>query len=279
LDSKSKEQQMYWATGVASIISNIVIPTVVYLSLGKSSKTPIEKYNLLLNEIGRQFISGSIGLLSFFGGGALVRAGINFYNKQKTSQKQMDEGDKHLYMLLGAIATKFISSALLKPLLSTQLILQFLEKEKTATSLSLTQVKKLLNDSATLTEATQKLSNLSEHLPKPEEVQGKYSRGLHVLMRKHFFDTNGQPKIGKFTAVTVVAKGTWLSLLALAIYGVTQLSQSKAPNSIRPQPKERQDRPSSLPIQRQISPISEEYPCAYKGIKVHFSWRVCWSLC
>jgi len=226
VDGKPKEQQMYWATGLASIVSNIVIPLVVYLSLRKSSKTPIEKYNLLLNEIGRQFISGSMGLLSFFGGGALVRAGINFYNKQKSSQNQTNDGDKHLYMLLGAIVTKFISSALLKPLLSTRLILQFLEKEKTPISLPVNQIQKLLKDSLTIQEASNKLSALSRQIPKPVEANDKFSQGLLKLMRKHFFDASNQPKIGKFTAIAVTAKAAWLSLLALAIYGVTKLSQS-----------------------------------------------------
>jgi hypothetical protein len=227
VDGKHKEQQMYWATGLASIASNIVIPLIVYLSLRKSNKTPIEKYNLLVNEIGRQFISGSMGLLSFFAGGALVRAGINFYNKQKSPQNQTNEGDKHLYMLLGAIVTKFVSSALLKPLLSTQLILQFLEKEKTPISLPVAQVQKLLSESRSIEVATDKLSDLSNQIPKPIEVQGKFTQGLLQLMRKHFFDASNQPKIGKFTAIAITAKAAWLSVLALAIYGITKSNPTK----------------------------------------------------
>jgi hypothetical protein len=231
LNSKHKEQQMYWATGLASIASNIVIPLVVYFSLRRSSKTPIEQYNLLVNEIGRQFISGSVGLLSFFGGGILIRSVINFYDKQKSSQNKMDEGDKHLYMLVGAIAAKFISSALIKPLLSTQLILQFLEREKKPLSLPLAQVTALLKNSQSIQEASQKLTDLAQtvsHSEKPELQKGKFSQVLHNAMRKHFFDANNQPKLGKFTAIAVTTKGAWLSLLALSIYALTKQSQQKS---------------------------------------------------
>lgn|GEM_PF-3004369 len=270
MNGKPKEQQMYWATGLASIASNIVIPMVVYLSLRKSSKTPVEKYNLLVNEIGRQFISGSVGLLSFFAGGALVRAGLNFYNKQKSSQNQMDEGDKHLYMLVGAIATKFISSALLKPLLSTQLILQFLEKEKTPISLPLKQIQKLLAESPTIQEASIKLSDLSKQIPKPVEAQGKLSQGLLKLMRKHFFDAEGQPKIGKFTAVAVTAKSAWLSLLALAIYGVIKSSSHAAKTS---NVSNTTTKPLDKPNQAQVNPVlpTQQQPTYFAGQRLSHS--------
>ena len=84
-----------------------------------------------------------------------------------------------------------------------------------------------MSESRSIQVATDKLSDLSNQIPKPIEAQGKITQGLLQLMRKHFFDASNKPKIGKFTAVAVTAKAAWLSLLALVIYGITNSTPTK----------------------------------------------------
>lgn len=219
---------IYWLNGLAPVATNIVTPLITYWFLrGKPDKTLLQKYNLQVNEVGRQLVSGTIGLLSYFGGGELTRGGINlgFDRDQK-----MDAATKQIAMTVGGVATSFLGFAILRPMLSADLICKFLKREG-GEVLSFSE-KELRSHLAKMATSPGKFSvdgamdGIIRQKRADIAIGGKNNHWLFGPIQS-WVDKNlvpdGVPKLGKTAAYATGVLTAYLGSLTLMLWGINRL--------------------------------------------------------
>jgi len=247
--------QLYWLTGLAPIATNVVTPLMVALQLRYFQKAPpplIEQYNQQVQELSRQFVSGTIGLVSYFGGGEITReilTALNIFGfkvgSSKISGNSVDDSQQKVTMLLGGMAMSFIGFAIVRPLLSTPLIYQFKKAEGVKAALTGKELD-AIHAQANTKEEIQRLTHekLAEVVKKEmggNRQAGFIMRKIHGWVDRNLFE-NGVPKLGKTVGVTTLALTAWLTALAGVFYAL-----SKALGSIK---ETRTKLPVSHPLYR-----------------------------
>jgi hypothetical protein len=258
-DQKPPSQQdrsLFWFVGLFPILTSIVTPLTLYYKVKKKpNASDIQRYNDLLQEFCRQVVSGTVGLLSYFGGGGLTRALANLMpsHKKEASDQLAEQKDQHDKMVKGGMILSFVGYGLVRPFVSTD-ILYLLRKS----------------------EAPQSARSTAKPLPRwQSELQHWVDRRLLA---------HGQPQLGKTAVLSVVSLGAYLGGLALAIYGVSRLfRQPEATSSPAPSPQSPVTAaPSPLQAARlQIAPVGmrvtpatygqvyyRSTPTAAKGVSV-----------
>jgi hypothetical protein len=236
--SPSQASFVYWLNGLAPVATNIVTPFVVFLTLtiGKNKAKPaLTKYNQQVNEVVRQFVSGTIGLLSYFGGGELTKGALNqVFDKH---DQRMSESSRQVAMMVGGVAMSFIGFAFVRPYISTDLICRFLKQEKGLEyELAPDKVRQILNEACPTPKNLQKGLNLLEETLKQQASQQAGVKSDNYLIRwlqgkldQHLLP-GGKPDLKKTAIASTVALSSYLALLTGALWGVNQkLGKSQIP--------------------------------------------------
>jgi hypothetical protein len=242
--------QLYWLTGLAPIATNVVTPLMVFWQMRRGDKSPMVKYNQQVNEVGRQFVSGTIGLISYFGGGEVTRGvlkalngiGINLGQPMEAQQGQNpDDAPQKVAMLLGGILMSFIGFAVIRPLVGTQLICKFLKKESgVEAALGRQQLEEIMAGEKSKPEMDAMIRKKLAAVAKADSGQAMDGFPIRQIQRwvdKHLFEpqANGEPKplLGKAAGVATLALTTWLTGLTGLLYGLNQaLGGRHAPRTL-----------------------------------------------
>lgn len=239
--SPAQARFVYWLNGLAPVVTNVITPLVVFWKMGSSSKLPLVKYNQQVNEVVRQFISGTIGLVSYFGGGELTKGALNrvFDRNGRT----LDESSKQVAMIVGGVAMSFIGFAFVRPYVSTELICKFLKQEKgLEQSISEKKAKEILKAACPNPQSLQNGLNLLEGTLKEQaaELAGAKSNNTAIRWLQNKVDQhllpNGQPNLKKTALVSTAALSGYLALLTGALWSVNralnQKTKHEAPEAI-----------------------------------------------
>jgi hypothetical protein len=241
---------VYWLNGLAPVATNIVTPLVVYWNMRHKVQSLLCKYNVQVNEVVRQFISGTIGLLSYFGGGELTRGLLHGVLGVKKSS--LDDSTRQVAMITGGVLASFIGFAFVRPYISTELICKFLKHEKgEAASFSSEDVLGILHgarvgdghsvnsDWISLPKATTLLHE--EEAEKIRKVAGVKSNHWLIGRAQRWIDRhlvpNGQPDLAKVARYSTLGLAGYLGLLTLGLWSVNRLfsrAGEQAPVPVRP---------------------------------------------
>jgi len=240
-NSNSKvADKCYLISGFAPVATTVAMPLMVLWSLRNSHKAPMVKYNQIVNEVVRQYVGGTIGLVSYFGGGELTRllfkaikgtgsSSNNPNKKDSPADKQEADSKQKVDMLLGGNAMNFLGFAIVRPWFTTGLVCKFLKEEGEEATLSkahMLEISKLPSESERTALMDKKLK---------EAIQEKLSAGKDgsFLTRKlqHWVDHNffekkphelAKPLLRKSAIVSTVALTAWLSGLGAIFYGINR---------------------------------------------------------
>lgn len=139
--SPAQANFVYWLNGLAPIATCIVTPLVTAWSLrAKHNLTPLQKYNQQVNEVVRQLVSGTIGLVSYFGGGEFTHTLLEWMGKSSSQNKKqpMSEASKQVLMIIGGTVVAFLGYAFARPAINTAIISRFLKEESGVNKIKLT---------------------------------------------------------------------------------------------------------------------------------------------
>lgn len=235
--SPAQARFVYWLNGLAPVVTNVITPLVVFWKMGGSSKLPLVKYNQQVNEVVRQFISGTIGLVSYFGGGELTKGALNrVFDK---NGRTLDESSKQVAMIVGGVAMSFIGFAFVRPYVSTELICKFLKQEKgLEQSISDKKAQEILKAACPNPQSLQKGLNLLEGTLREQaaELAGAKSNNAAIRWLQNKVDQHllpgGQPDLKKTALVSTAALSGYLALLTGALWGVNRaLNQKNKPEA------------------------------------------------
>lgn len=235
---------IYWLNGLAPVATNIVTPLVVFHKMSKTNVSEVVKYNQQINEIGRQFVSGTIGLLSYFGGGELTRGLLNlvFGRNQGISGNGpgtgMNEASRQIAMTVGGVIMSFIGFAFIRPLISTSLICQFLKAEGVQVSLKKHDAEAIIDG------AKDSFSNLF-HVDKAKSLlnakidqltaqalgPSSQNRLMAYLQRKvdEHLVPEGKPDVRKTAIYSTILLSGYLSTLTGLLWGLNRILGGKTP--------------------------------------------------
>lgn len=226
--SPTQASFVYWLNGFAPVFTNVVTPLIVFWKMGKAPKLPIVKYNQQVNEVVRQFISGTIGLVSYFGGGELTKGAIN--RVFDANDQKMDESTKQVAMIVGGVAMSFIGFAFVRPYISTDLICRFLKQEKGLEhAIPAEKVQGLLKKYCSPSNLESAKKEVGAIVQKESVVEQAGVKSDNSLIRwaqgkidRHLVP-NGKPNLKKTALVSTVALSGYLTLLAGALWGVNRM--------------------------------------------------------
>lgn len=129
--SPAQASFVYWLNGLAPVVTSIVTPLATYWTLRKKpDQTVIQKYNQQINEVVRQFVSGSVGLMGYFGGGETTKGLLYGAGKLFPDAMKLDEASKQVLMIVGGTFISFVGYAFVRPKISTELICSLLKQEE-----------------------------------------------------------------------------------------------------------------------------------------------------
>ncbi len=117
--SSSQTRFLYWFSGLLPIVTSVITPLTAYWSLTRRPGTAVSRYNDVLHEVTRQFVSGHIGLISYFGGAAIVRSSMERNRENRFAS--WSPAEKDTAMIVGGGLVSVLGYAGLRPLLSTNL--------------------------------------------------------------------------------------------------------------------------------------------------------------
>lgn len=231
--------QLYWLMGLAPIATNIVTPLMVFWQMRTQGKNLMVKYNQQVNEVVRQFVSGTIGLVSYFGGGELTRGMLNVLNGigirlgqpiQSSNGRSQDDSNQKVAMLLGGIVMSFIGFAVIRPWIGTRLICKFLKEEGVEAVLTKPQLDAIFSKAKTEVERKQLVDKKLAEVAK-EQMGGDQKAGFPIRQIQNWVDQNlftsgkdgkPEPKLGKTAAVATLGLTGWLTALTGVLYGLNQ---------------------------------------------------------
>jgi hypothetical protein len=141
--SPSHARFVYWFSGLAPIATNIVTPLMVYARVRQQPITVVRRQEMVMQEVARQVVSGTIGILTYFGGGHFTKSMIELLTGKKN--ERINESTKQVAMLVGGTALSFIGYGFIRPLFSTDILLNWFGQKNggTISKSALTQVGKL----------------------------------------------------------------------------------------------------------------------------------------
>lgn len=113
MPAERQQTLMYWVGGLSPLATNVVTPIVTHYRFKKSDLPESERRFNVSQEIARQTVSGALQVLSFFGGAWIFG--------QMGGQKS-----RTLVEFLGGVFCAFVSYALIRPLVSSEIILRWL---------------------------------------------------------------------------------------------------------------------------------------------------------
>lgn len=235
--STSHEQFLYWFMGLFPIVTSAVTPLTTWRKVLAQNTSHIQKYNDLVHEVGRQFVSGTIGLVTYFGGGELAQALANkvwqvqgaknppLQNRQDhkhaliphtptplPTNNSEQESLKNTLMIVGGAVLNFIGFAFIRPAVSIDIIHAF--RKPTSNT-----------PAPTPPPITHRLpENPSKWLQlKAKWLQWK-TTGTQVAIHwvDQTFFTNGHPHLGKAAISSALGLTGYLGALSLGIYGMTK---------------------------------------------------------
>lgn len=105
-----------WFSPLANVATNIVTPFVVYQQLKHKPLDPAYKKSILMQEVVRQAISGMLGLVSYSSGAGLMELAMKHSPHKPFAQ------------VISGTITSFIAYAVVRPLMSTEIISQWLTR-------------------------------------------------------------------------------------------------------------------------------------------------------
>ncbi|WP_373533011.1 hypothetical protein [Vampirovibrio sp.] len=238
--SPAQARFVYWLNGLAPVATNIVTPFVVFLTmmLGKNKTKPVfTKYNQQVNEVVRQFVSGTIGLISYFGGGELTKSALNRVFDEHN--QPMSEASKQVAMIVGGVAMSFIGFAFVRPYISTDLICKFLKQEKgLEQEVAQDKVRQILTAACPNPINLQKGLTLLDDILKKQAAKEAGAKSEHTVIRwlqakidQHLLP-KGQPDLKKTAIASTAALSAYLALLTAGLWGVNRaLGKTPAPPS------------------------------------------------
>lgn len=103
--------------GLAPVATSIATPMVTYAQLRRKQLPPQERKLLLIQEIARQVVSCTIGLVSYFGGAFL------------TGRLMRRSASKSLGQIIGGTVISFLGYGFVRPLISTELLVRWMQKQ------------------------------------------------------------------------------------------------------------------------------------------------------
>jgi|GEM_PF-1608113 len=240
---------IYWLNGLAPVLTNVVTPLVVFYKMSRTNVSDVVKYNQQVNEVGRQFVSGTIGLLSYFGGGELTRGLLNMVfgrtqGMPGTGQTRgMDEATRQIAMTVGGVLMSFVGFAFIRPLISTSLICKFLKAEGVQVSLKKEEAEAIIDgakDSISNIFHADKAKFLLEekikHLTAKELGTPSNGRLMNYIQRKvdEHLVPDGKPDLKKTAIYSTALLSGYLSVLTGLLWGMNRLLGGKAPNPPAP---------------------------------------------
>jgi hypothetical protein len=243
--SAKQANQMYWLTGLAPVATNLVTPLMVFWRMRSLDKTLMVKYNQQVNEVGRQFISGTIGLLSYFGGGELTRGALNAMGWIK-APNQKRGSEQQVGMMLGGTLMLFFGYAIVRPMISTTFICKFLKEEGQEIALNKAQILAVLEKARNQGVRPDSPAEMSVLVDREIAGLAKKSAGNHQTesfpirqiqqwVDGHLFDADKNPLVGKTAAVATVALASWFSVATAVLYWLNQaLSAPKSQKYTEP---------------------------------------------
>lgn len=220
--SSSQAQFVYWFNGLFPILTSIITPLTVYRKvLRKPNVSDVQRYNDLLQEVSRQFVSGTIGLISYFGGGELTRGLLKIIWKPSGSPSESNDkpnrSDNSLKMLIGGQVLSFIGYSFVRPWLATD-ILYLLRKQATPEG---------------------------KAAPPSEPIRSPWKRSIVDWVDRHLMK-DGTPRLGKAAVFSFLALGAYLNALAFVIYGLSRLFGAQ-PDKATSSPKSPPAHPTLIP--------------------------------
>ena len=234
--SADRTTEMYWLSGLAPVLTNLVTPLFVYYKM-RNNPSEMVKYNQQVNEVGRQFISGTIGLLAYFGGGELTRGALNALG-WGTGGGKVNESDQQMGMMLGGTVMNFLGYAILRPMISTPFICKFLKPEGNDVSLTPEQIFAVLEkvkiknsaDMRALVDA--EIAALAKKASSAPQAENFLIRPVQKWVDGHLFDKLGKPLIGKAVGVSTAALAVWLTGVTAILYALNRALG--APKVVKP---------------------------------------------
>lgn len=235
--SPAQASFVYWFNGLFPIVTNVVTTLMVYRTAQKKAISDLSRYNQQVNEVSRQFVSGTIGLISYFGGGEMTRAVLDHMTGKKNNNNKMTNGQKQVAMIVGAGLGSFFGFAVLRPWFSTTLVSQF-QKESLIGELSLKK-KEIFNalnravkkgtDTLRLTEAQKEIdaSLKLQAVTDAAKAKGKYSVNKFGRYCQEWVDNNlfvnDHPQLKKAAVYASIGLTGYLSVLTGLMWGLHHL--------------------------------------------------------
>lgn len=208
---------IYWFNGIMPVLTNVVTPIVTFWSCRRNSISSSAKYNQVITEIARQFVSGTLGLFAYFGGGEMARNVMNWAKPQET-KGQSPSAPRELSMIIGAGLMGFVAYSFVRPFVATKLVSEYLIQKSPQELKALKH--KILESSG---------SRLA-----PSLLSMKLKLGMNSLMDKHFAANSEHPLIGKAAWVSTGLLGFYLCTLIAGIKLLDKISGQKAVTQNRP---------------------------------------------
>jgi len=125
-----------------------------------------------MNEVARQIISGSIGLITYFGGGRLTENLIQMVSHKR--HRALNNTDRDTLMVMGGTTLSFIGYGFIRPMFSTTVLLHWLKSREHGAKQSLSAIGKTsARKIAGLTSGFVGILGLSEWLRREDEKDAK----------------------------------------------------------------------------------------------------------
>ena len=112
--SAGQARFVYLFNGLAPVATSIVTPAVTWLQLQHKPLPEEQRKLLFIQECARQLVSCTIGLVTYFGGAML------------TGKLMGKSPNKSLAQIVGGTVISFLGYGFLRPLVSTELIVRWL---------------------------------------------------------------------------------------------------------------------------------------------------------
>lgn len=107
---------VYLFNGLAPIATSVATPIVTYLQLRRKPLSESQRKLLLIQEVARQMVSCSIGLISYFGGAML------------TGRLVKNAARKSLAQIVGGTLISFLGYGFVRPMISTELLVRWMQQ-------------------------------------------------------------------------------------------------------------------------------------------------------
>jgi hypothetical protein len=131
LTPTQREAVMYWVGGLAPLATNVTTPFFTKLRFDRAGLPDTEVHKNVVQESARQVVSAGTQIATYFGPSALLGAGLG---KRR---------NKNLLMFLVGTVASFVGYAVIRPLISAELILRWLYPTASSTAAKESTPKKL----------------------------------------------------------------------------------------------------------------------------------------